>query len=98
MPAQIKIFTLSTCSHCTQAKHYLEERELPYDSVSVDFLAGDERTRVLDTIRQLNPSVTFPTIVIGDTVIIGFRRDEIDAALRENDGGADLQGSIWQQP
>ncbi|MHC1790282.1 glutaredoxin family protein [Solidesulfovibrio sp.] len=98
MPAQIKIFTLSTCSHCTQAKHYLEEREIPYDSVSVDFMSGDDRTRVLETLRQLNPAITFPTIVIGDTVIVGFRRDEIDDALRKCDGGAGLQGSTWQQP
>ena len=98
MPPQIKIYTRSTCSHCTQAKQYLEEREIPYASVSVDFLSGDERTQALDSLRTLNPAITFPTIVIGDRVVVGFRRDEIDAALRECGGEAALQGRLWQQP
>ena len=90
MPTPIKIFTLSTCSHCTQAKEFLDERKIPYDNVHVDFMSGDDRTQVIDTLRKLNPEVTFPTIVIGDKVIVGFRRDEIEAALRECDGGTDI--------
>ena len=83
MSTQVKIYTLSTCSHCTKAKDFLDEREIAYDSVSVDFMSGDDRTQMLETIRKLNPSITFPTIVIGSKVIVGFRRDEIEVALKE---------------
>ncbi|EKO40636.1 MAG: glutaredoxin-like protein [Solidesulfovibrio magneticus str. Maddingley MBC34] len=98
MSAKVKIFTLSTCSHCTQAKDFLDERKVAYDPVSVDFMSGDERTRVLDTLRKLNPAITFPTIVIGEKVIAGFRREEIEAALKEANLETEVQTPIWQQP
>jgi glutaredoxin len=98
MSAKVKIFTLSTCSHCTQAKEFLDERKVAYDPVSVDFMSGDERTQVLDTLRKLNPAITFPTIVIGEKVIVGFRREEIEAALKEAYLETEIQTPTWQQP
>ena len=98
MSTQIKIYTLSTCSHCTQAKDFLDERKVDYDPVSVDFMSGDERTQALDTLRKLNPAITFPTIVIGEKVIVGFRREEIDAALKEADIETEVKAPTWQQP
>jgi len=82
----ITIYTLSTCSHCAHAKEYLEEHEIPYEGINVDFKSGDERNQVMDTVRKLNPAITFPTIVIGEKVIVGFRREEIEAALKECEG------------
>lgn len=98
MSAQVKIYTLSTCSHCTHAKEFLDERKVPYDPVSVDFLSGDERTQVLDVLRKLNPAITFPTIVIGEKVVVGFRREEMEAALRECGLATEVQLPTWQQP
>lgn len=98
MSAKVKIYTLSTCSHCTQAKDFLDERKVAYDPVSVDFMSGDERTQVLDTLRKLNPAITFPTIVIGEKVIVGFRREEIEAALKEASLETEVQTPTWQQP
>ncbi|MEL7641035.1 MAG: glutaredoxin family protein [Solidesulfovibrio sp.] len=98
MSAKVKIYTLSTCSHCTQAKDFLDERKVAYDPVSVDFMSGDDRTKVLDTLRKLNPAITFPTIVIGEKVIVGFRREEIEAALKEANIETEVKSSTWQQP
>lgn len=98
MSAKVKIYTLSTCVHCTQAKEFLDERKIAYDPVSVDFLSGEERTQVLDGLRKLNPAVTFPTIVIGEKVIVGFRREELEAALREAGLETEVKASTWQQP
>jgi glutaredoxin-like protein NrdH len=47
----------------------------------VDKLEGDERKKVLEEIRQINPNCSFPTIIIGDKIIVGFRADEIKEAL-----------------
>jgi glutaredoxin-like protein NrdH len=44
-------------------------------------LDGEERVAILEDIRQWNPKCTFPTIIIGDTVVIGYREDEIREAL-----------------
>lgn len=77
MSAEIKVYALSTCVHCKHAKEFLEEKHIPYDCVHVDFLTGEERTKIMDIVRKLNPALSFPTIVIGDKVIVGFRRDEL---------------------
>lgn len=82
MPAKITIYSLATCSHCNQAKAYLDEREVPYDTIHMDFLSGDDRTRAMDALRKLNPEITFPTIIIGENVVVGFRPEAIEAALK----------------
>ena len=81
MSANIKVYALSTCVHCKHAKEFLEEKHIPYDCVHVDYLTGEERTKIMDIVRKLNPALSFPTIVIGNKVIVGFRREEIEQAL-----------------
>jgi len=85
MSAEIKVYALTTCVHCKHAKEFLDEKHIPYDCVHVDYLTGEERTKVMDIVRKLNPALSFPTIVIGDKVIVGFRRDELLSML-ENCG------------
>ena len=77
MSADIKVYALSTCVHCKHAKEFLDEKHIPYDCVHVDYLTGEERAKIMDIVRNLNPALSFPTIVIGDKVIVGFRRDEL---------------------
>ncbi len=84
MAARITLYTLTVCFHCTRAKEYLEAREIPHDTINMDFLYGEERNQAMDTLRRLNPAITFPTLVIGNAVIAGFRPDEIEAALQQN--------------
>jgi glutaredoxin-like protein NrdH len=77
----VKIYTLSTCSHCKATKQFLNECHIKYDFTDVDVLQGEERKAVLEDIRKINPKCSFPTIVIGDKVIVGFKEDEIKEAL-----------------
>jgi glutaredoxin-like protein NrdH len=81
MASPIKVYALSTCIHCKHAKEFLTEQQIPYDCVFVDQLTAEERKTVMDVVRKLNPSLSFPTIVIGDKVIVGFHRDELEKAL-----------------
>lgn len=83
MSSDVKVYALSTCMHCKHAKEYLEENHIPFDCIHVDFLSGEERTQVMDIVRKLNPAMSFPTIVIGDKVIVGFRREEIEQAIEQ---------------
>ena len=39
----LKLFTLSTCSHCRAAKRFLDGNEVPYEFTDVDLLAGEEK-------------------------------------------------------
>ena len=77
----VKVFALSTCIHCRNAKKYLDECDVKYDCVHVDQLIGDERNDTMRELRGLNPAVSFPTIVIKGKVIVGYHKDKIDAAL-----------------
>jgi glutaredoxin len=47
----------------------------------VDLLEGEERQAILDDVRKINPRCSFPTIIIGDQVIVGYKEDEIKEAL-----------------
>jgi glutaredoxin-like protein NrdH len=83
MAPDIRIYALSTCIHCKHAKEYLEKRSLPYRCIHVDTLEGEERAGTMAVVRRLNPSMSFPTIVIGKKVIVGFHQEQIDAAIEE---------------
>lgn len=77
----VKLYTLSTCSHCRATKEFLNDCAVKYDFEDVDLLEGDERKAILEDVRKWNPKCSFPTIVIGDKVITGFKENEIKEAL-----------------
>ena len=77
----VKIFSLSTCSHCRAAKKFLGECEIKYEFIDVDQLKGEERAAILQDVKNFNPRCSFPTIIIGDKVIVGYKEDEIKEAL-----------------
>jgi glutaredoxin len=81
MATKVKIYTLSTCSHCKAAKKFLNENNVIFDATDVDLLQGADRETVLNEVVQYNPQRSFPTIVIGDKIIIGFKESDIKEAL-----------------
>ena len=81
MAAKVKIFTLSTCSHCKATKKFMQDNGIPFDCVDVDLLQGTDRENILREVEKYNPQRSFPTIIIGDNIIIGFRESEIKEAL-----------------
>ena len=78
----IKLYTLSTCSHCMRTKRFFKENDIEMEFVDVDLLSGAERERVMDEVRKLNPDCSFPTICIDDTVIVGFNEEKLKKALK----------------
>ena len=77
----VKLYTLSTCSHCRATKEFLNDCSVKYEFEDVDLLEGEERKAILEDVRKWNPKCSFPTIVIGDKVIAGFKENEIKEAL-----------------
>ena len=77
----VKMYTLSTCSHCKATKKFLSDCEVRYDFVDVDLLEGDERQAIIEDVKKFNPRCSFPTIIIGEKVIVGFKEEEIREAL-----------------
>ena len=78
---KVNMFTLSTCSHCKAAKKFMSDNRIDHEFTDVDLLAGPEQARVLEEMKKHNPRFSFPTILIGSSVIIGFREDDIRKAL-----------------
>ncbi len=78
---KIKLYTLSTCSHCIRTKKFFKDCGIEVDFIDVDLLTGSERDRLLDEVRKLNPDCSFPTICIGDTIIVGFNEEKLRKAL-----------------
>jgi glutaredoxin-like protein NrdH len=81
MATKVKIYTLSTCSHCKAAKKFLNENNVVFDATDVDLLQGTDRENVLNEVAQYNPQRSFPTIIIGNKIIIGFKEVDIKEAL-----------------
>ncbi len=77
----VKIFSLSTCSHCKATKKYLSDCTIKYEFIDVDLLKGDERKAIIEDVKKFNPRCSFPTIIIGEKVIVGFKEKEIKEAL-----------------
>ncbi|MBW1980448.1 MAG: glutaredoxin family protein [Deltaproteobacteria bacterium] len=77
----VKLYSLSTCSHCKATKKLLDECTIQYEVTDVDLLKGKERRAILEDVKKFNPNCSFPTVIIGDKVIVGYREQEIREAL-----------------
>ena len=77
----VKMYTLSTCHHCKAAKKFLTGCGVAFEFTDVDMLTGVEREAILAEVRRLNPECSFPTIIIGDQVVVGNDEAKIKKAL-----------------
>jgi len=81
MDNSVKMYSLSTCGHCKATKKLLNDCKVEYEFTDVDLLEGEERAAILEDVMKWNPNCSFPTIIIGDRVIVGYRENEIREAL-----------------
>jgi glutaredoxin-like protein NrdH len=75
--ARIKVFALSTCPYCHQTRRYLDENDVDYDVVEVDKLTGQERADTIEEVKRLSGGTSFPVVVAGDEVVVGFDKSLI---------------------
>ena len=79
---KIKLYALSTCIWCKKTRELLTSQGVAFDYIYVDLLKGDERDEAVEEVKHYNPSCSFPTLVIGEKCIVGFREKEIMEALK----------------
>ncbi len=77
----VKMYTLSTCHHCKAVKKFLSGCGIAFEFTDVDLLTGAEREAILAEVRRYNPECSFPTILVGDQVIVGNDEAKIRKAL-----------------
>ncbi len=86
MPSDdIKLYALSTCGHCRDCKALLAELGCNYTCIDVDQLEPAARKAMLAEIQKVNPRISFPTLIVGDKVIVGFKKEEIQEILGAHD-------------
>ena len=81
MQENVQVYSLSTCSHCNAVKKLLSRCEVEYVFTDVDLLNNEDRKAILEDVRTFNAECSFPTIVIGQKVIVGYNEKEILDAL-----------------
>lgn len=79
---EIEFYGLTTCMWCKKTKAYLDQKGINYKCIFVNELTGEEKDRVMERVEKLNPDMSFPTIKIGDKVIVGYHADKIEEALK----------------
>ena len=55
----VKVYSLSTCSHCKATKKFLGECTIKYEFIDVDKLEGDERKAIIADVKNLIHAVRF---------------------------------------
>lgn len=78
---KIFLYALSTCGWCRKTKALLRENGVDFEFVDVDLVVGEERERVREELGKYNPRRSFPTLRVGDEVIVGFDKDKILQAI-----------------
>ncbi len=78
---KVFLFALSTCGWCRKTREFLETNGIEYDYIYVDLLKGDERKEALDELRKWTPRQAFPTIIIGEEVLVGLDEGKLRGAL-----------------
>jgi glutaredoxin-like protein NrdH len=78
----VMFYGLSTCVWCKRTRKFLEDQEIEFQYIYIDKLRGREREEAIEQVRNWNPSVSFPTVVIGDEQsVIGYKPDKLKEAL-----------------
>lgn len=75
---KVKIYSTSWCAFCHQVKKYLESIKIDYQEIDVE-KDRDAAEEMVNKTGQMG----VPVVEIGDTVIVGFDKPKIDAALQQ---------------
>lgn len=78
---QVTLYALSTCPYCKMAKRFLDGASVEYGLVEVDQLEGEEKEDAIAEVRRISGGASFPVIVVGDEVIVGFNKKRIKELL-----------------
>jgi glutaredoxin len=81
MSASIVLYSLSSCPKCGDVKSLLQERGVSFKWHNLDWMAGEERNETMRALKKVNPEITFPTLVVGEDVVVGAKMDKIKEVL-----------------
>jgi glutaredoxin-like protein NrdH len=75
------LYALSTCPYCRMTKKFLDENDVAYEMTEVDLLEGDAKTEAVEEVVRLSGGKSFPVLVVGDEVVVGFNKSRMNQLL-----------------
>lgn len=78
MPSPVLIYSTPTCPYCKMAKAYFKEHHIEY----TDFDASADAVRA-EEMQKKSGQLGVPVIDINGTIIVGFDKPKLEAALKE---------------
>ena len=78
---KITLYSLTTCVFCQAIKKMLDDLEITFQCIQADELPEVEKSSVLKELRKVNPKCSFPTVVVDDAVIVGYKIQEIKETI-----------------
>lgn len=77
------LYALSTCAWCKKTKKYLKDKGIEFEFVDVDLCSEEDLKKIKVDIAKRGAEMNFPLVIIDDKkLIVGFREDEIEEALK----------------
>ena len=61
----VAMYSFTTCPFCRKAKDYLEEMSIPYVSIELDLLPGNEGNEIRAELGRMTRRTSVPSIFIG---------------------------------
>lgn len=78
---KIIVYALSTCGHCKDTISFMRNKGVDFSSIDIDLLEKEERKKVLEEIKQINPEISFPTTVAYGKTVVGYNEELLEEAL-----------------
>jgi glutaredoxin len=78
---QVTLYSLQTCAHCRKAKNFLQHHQIAFRIIYMDLLIGAERNEEMRRLRRINPACSFPTIIVNQEVVVGFKEEKLRRLL-----------------
>jgi glutaredoxin 3 len=69
--ARVAMFSFTACPFCRRAKDYLDNRGIPYSSMELDELEGNEGNQIRAVLGKMTQRTSVPSIFVGGTYIGG---------------------------
>lgn len=79
---EVTLYALSTCGWCKMTRGWLDDKDVQYECIYVDHLAGEERKELMSSLEErLGRRPAFPTVFCGDQSVVGFNKERLQEML-----------------
>ncbi len=79
----VTILTLSTCMWCKKCKTWLKERDVHYKYVDVDKIEFEDKSKILEYLREKYQSrISYPFMICDDEFVVGYNPGKYEELMK----------------